>query len=106
VADAVSGGRAWVEKIRLLSRLPAAARAHAGRDDPIAECLRLTGELLDEPQRLHAFTDAALRELLGKLPAALRTGPQSIGLEDPAVLSGLLREAEAMLLERLSGDPA
>ena len=106
VADAVSGGRAWVEKIRLRSRLPAAARAHQGRDDPIAECLRLTGELLDEPDRLRAFTDAALRDLLGKLPASLRTGAQSIGLEDPAVLAGLLREAEAMLLERLSGDAA
>jgi DNA repair protein SbcD/Mre11 len=106
IADAVSGGRAWVEKVRLRSRLPAVARTYADRDDPVAECLRLTGELLDDPDRLRDFGDAALSDLLGKLPASLRTGPQSIGLEDPAVLAGLLREAEAMLLERLSGGPA
>ena len=102
-ADAASGGRAWVEKVRVNSRLPGAALARVGADDPLAECLRLTAELLEDPQRLVAFAEPVLRELLDKLPAGLRAGPAASGLGDPAVLAALLRESEAMLLERLSG---
>jgi len=100
VADAASGGRAWVEKIRLGTRLPVPARRVAP-DDPLAECLRLTDELAADPVRLRAFTDEALRELLARLPPALRDGAQSAGLEDPETLAALLHEAESLLLERL-----
>jgi hypothetical protein len=55
-----------------------------------------------DPARLRAFADGSLRELFGKLPPALRTGPQSVGLDDPAMLDSLLGEAEALLLERLA----
>jgi exonuclease SbcD len=106
LADAASGGRAWVEKIRARSRLPDAARRPLDPDDPIAECLRLSGELLADPAGLRGFTDTALRELLGKLPPALRNGAQSIGLDDPVVLAALVREAESMLLDRLAGGAA
>jgi len=101
LADAASGGRAWIEKIRLRSRLPSADGAARGADDPIAECLRIGVELGADPVRLRAFTDAALRELLAKLPPALRSGPQSVGFDDPAVLGALLLEAQALLGERL-----
>jgi exonuclease SbcD len=100
LADAASGGRAWVEKIRLRTRLPGPAR-RVSPDDPLAECLRLTDELTADPVRLRAFTDDALRELLARLPPALREGAQSAGLEDPETLAGLLREAESLLLGRL-----
>jgi DNA repair exonuclease SbcCD nuclease subunit len=102
LADAASAGSAWIEKVRLRSRLPGQARA-VGTDDPVAECLRLAGELLDDPSRLRAFGDGALRELSAKLPAPLRSGPLSLGLDDEATLAGLLREAEALLLDRLAG---
>lgn len=101
LADEASGGRAWVEKIRLRSRLPAIGAAVPGADDPVAECLRIGAELGADPARLRAFGDAALRDLLAKLPPALRSGPQSVGLDDPAVLGALLLEAQALLGERL-----
>jgi DNA repair exonuclease SbcCD nuclease subunit len=103
VADGASGGRAWIEKIQPRTRMPEGARVAPDSDDPIAECTRLAGELLTDPDALEGFTGGALRELLAKLPSALRAGPQSIGLEDPAVLAGLVRAAEALLLERLAG---
>ncbi len=103
LADDASGGRAWIEKIHVRSRMPEVARAAPDPNDPIAECARLAGELQAEPAALHAFADGTLRDLLAKLPPALRSGPQSIGLEDPEVLAGLVREAESLLLERLAG---
>ncbi|HYF58354.1 MAG TPA: DNA repair exonuclease [Burkholderiaceae bacterium] len=106
IADGASGGRAWIERIACRTRLPAAARAHAGADDPIGECLRLVGELLADPAALRTFGDGALRDLVGKLPPPLKGGPRSVGLDDPEVLAGLLREAESMLLDRLAGEDA
>ena len=103
LADDASGGRAWIEKIHVRSRMPEVARAAPDPNDPIAECTRLAGELQAEPAALHAFADGTLRDLLAKLPPALRSGPQSIGLEDPEVLAGLVREAESLLLDRLAG---
>ena len=37
------------------------------------------------------------------MPSALRSGPLSLGLDDPTTLAGLVREAEALLLDRLAG---
>jgi len=101
LADAASGGLAWIEKVKLLCRAPAASVAPSA-DDPLAECLRLAGELADDPARLSAFGDASLRDMVAKLPSALRSGPGSLGLDDPATLAALLREAESLLLERIA----
>jgi Icc-related predicted phosphoesterase len=105
IADAASGGLAWIEKVRLQCRAPAAPVAPAA-DDPLAECVRLAGELAEDPARLRAFGDASLREMVAKLPSALRTGPASLGLDDPATLASLLREAEALLLDRIAAEGA
>lgn len=102
LADAASGGAAWIEKLRLQCRAPAAALA-ASADDPLAECLRLSAEVAADPDRLRAFGDASLREMLAKLPSALRSGPGSLGLDEPETLAALLRDAESLLLERLAG---
>ena len=40
--------------------------------------------------------------MLAKLPSVLRTGPASLGLDEPERLAGLLAEAEALLLDRLA----
>ena len=105
LADAASGGLAWVEKVRLDCR-PPPQRIAPSPEDPLAECLRLVAELAEDPARLCAFGDASLREMVAKLPSALRTGPGGLGLDDPARLAALLREAEALLLERLAGGQA
>jgi predicted phosphodiesterase len=101
-ADAASGGLAWIEKVRVRSRLPAAARTVSGPDDPLADCFALADELLADPARLAAFGGPALRELLARLPPALRSGPGAVGLDDPATLAALLRESESLLLDRLA----
>jgi len=100
LADAASGGRAWVERIRLRTALPARARRLAA-DDPLAECVALVDGLLADPAALRGFADDALRDLVAKLPPALRSGPRAAGLEDADALGALLREAESMLLHRL-----
>ncbi len=105
IADAASGGLAWIEKVRLQCRAPAAPVAPAA-DDPLAECVRLAVELAEDPARLRAFGDASLRDMVAKLPSALRAGPASLGLDDPATLASLLREAEALLLDRIAAEGA
>jgi exonuclease SbcD len=101
LADAASGGRAWVEKVQMRCRAPAGL-LRPGPDDPLSDCLALSEALRADPARLCAFAEGPLRELCAKLPAALRVGPQSLGLDDPATLDVLLGEAEALLLERLA----
>jgi hypothetical protein len=109
LADAASGGLAWVEKIRVRSRAP--ARSFLGspvamsEDDPLLACLRLSQTLQAETQGLRTFAQDALNDVLVRLPSSLRVGPQSIGFDDVEILAALIREAEAMLLERL-GDNA
>ncbi|MEI7446987.1 MAG: DNA repair exonuclease [Burkholderiales bacterium] len=103
VANLASDGRAWVEKIVTACRPPADA-PRPGPDDPLHDCLALAAELRADPDALGAFSADAMRDLLPKLPAPLRAGPQSLGLEDPRVLAGLLAEAESLLLERLAED--
>ena len=105
MADAASDGRAWIESIRVRSRLPSAVLEPAA-DDPLAECLRLSGAMATEPERLREFARGALREVLDKLPSELRAGPRALGLDDPETLAALLREAEALLLDRLDGASA
>jgi DNA repair protein SbcD/Mre11 len=105
MADAASDGRAWVESMRVRSRLPPSVLEPAA-DDPLAECLRLSAALADDPQRLGEFAAGALREVLTKLPSELRAGPRGLGLEDHETLAALLREAEATLLDRLDGASA
>ena len=109
LADAASGGLAWVEKIRVRSRAP--ARSFLGspvamsEDDPLLACLRLSQTLQAETQGLRTFAQDALNDVLVRLPSSLRVGPQSIGFDDVEILAALIREAEAMLLERLGDNP-
>lgn len=105
LAEQVSGGLAWVERIRVRSRLPAAPAEQSSLEDPLAECRRLVASLLDGGEPLRAFADPLLAELVAKLPSDLRHGPLAVGLEDPELLAGLVREAEALLLGQLGGAP-
>ena len=102
IADAASAGRAWVETVRVGSRLPAERLARIAADDPVADGLRLVADLAGDPQALQAFVGPVLRELIGRLPPELRHGAQSVGLEDPQRLAALLQDAQALLLERLA----
>jgi hypothetical protein len=74
-------------------------------DDPLLACLRLSQALQSETQGLKTFAQDALNDVLVRLPSSLRIGPQSIGFDDADMLAALVREAEAMLLDRL-GDVA
>lgn len=108
LADAASGGSAWVEKIRVRSRAPVSSslRSPVGRpdDDPLLACLRLSQTLQAEPDSLTSFAQESLNDVLVRLPSSLRIGPQSIGFEAPDMLAALMREAEALLLDRLGAD--
>lgn len=108
LADAASGGSAWVEKIRVRSRAPMSSsfRSLVGRpdDDPLLACLRLSQTLQAEPDSLTIFAQESLNDVLVRLPSSLRIGPQSIGFEAPDMLAALMGEAEALLLDRLGAD--
>jgi hypothetical protein len=67
-------------------------------------CLRLSQTLQAEPESLKTFAQDSLNDVLVRLPSSLRIGPQSVGFEDPDTLAALMREAEALLLDRLGAD--
>lgn len=97
----------WLEKIRFDLR-PALDRASAARrPDAIGEVLRLVDRLGAAGDELAELGQEISTDLAKSKSAAIQDmtkGLDGLRLDDPATLSRLLAEAEAMLLSRLHGD--
>ena len=101
-SDVGDGERVWLEKIALRTAAPFDLGGAIERDDAVGELVRaLRGMAGDEA--LLAELCAELGELRAKLPAELRDGPDSLRLDDPAMVAGLADELEQLLLPRLLG---
>jgi exonuclease SbcD len=100
-AAEASGGRAWVEKVRIRTRPPLGSD-HALSDGTLGELLSLVGEYREQPEALAVFVREELAELKRKLPPELLGPPDGLVLDDPARLRSLLDdEVEPLLLGRL-----
>lgn len=96
-----SGGEIWAEKIEVHElRLPLDIETMRERDDAQGELLRsLAGIIEDEAARKDL--QAAIEPLLVKLPVEARDDFDGIRLDNPDVLTEVLRDVEAILLSRL-----
>ena len=98
VAAARAGGDIWIERIEV--RTADAAPAPALGGDAVAELTTVLRALRDDPQALDALM-GDIAQLKAKLPAPAWA---SLDLDEPAAVTSLLDDAEALLLDRLTGD--
>lgn len=98
-ALAVGGEQVWIEKVKLLTRVPG-----RGSDPRQTAPMRELTQHIDALQADEAALvelGGALQDLYRKLPPDLRQGGAVPAPDDPAALRQLLDEARAMLVQRL-----
>lgn len=104
-AQDISDAEVWIEQVCLAISSPIDRTQAAEGQDAIAELIRLVDELAADDVLLAEWAQQVLEDVLTKLPPEVQadaTGSDLPRLDDPATLRGLLRDAEATLLARLS----
>lgn len=98
-----SGGRVWVEKVKIRTKPPRDAVPAADLDGPIGELLGYLGELRDDPARFEQLVAETLGELRTRLPFDMREI-----VEKPEWHREVLDQLGPMLVGKLglAGDPA
>lgn len=102
----VSGGTAWLEKIRLSVSAPLDLAALATRDDPVGILVRRLDELAADPIALASLGQSTLSELDQKIPAELRERDPLLKPLSAAVLADALAFARQRLLGAISTEDA
>lgn len=98
-----SGGRVWIEKVKLRTSLASESQASDQASEltegPVGELLGLLDDLKSDPDRLQALVEP-LSDLMKKLPRELKDGPDGIDLQREW-LADMLDRVRPMLLSRL-----
>lgn len=94
-----SGGRVWIEKVKLRTSLALESQASELTEGPVGEILGLLDDLKSDPDRLQALVEP-LSDFMKKLPLELKDGPDGIGLQREW-LADMLDRVRPMLLSRL-----
>ena len=90
----------WVEKVRFDTRAPHDPAELAAREDAIGQLTRSLARLKQDEGELAELLEQ-FGDLRRKLPAALREGPDGVGLDDPAYLASMIDDVEQLLLVHL-----
>jgi DNA repair protein SbcD/Mre11 len=90
----------WVEKIRVMTRLPDSGRILEQKDGAIGELLKLFDELIAETN-LHPDLISELADLERKLPRELKTLEEGLKFSDTAWMKNTLEQVRPMLVKRL-----
>lgn len=99
VSDAAFG-QAWLERVKFETAASVDVTRIMARDDAIGGLLRTLRALPSDQEALAELSDE-LSDLKRKLPADVAS--DDFDLDDPAVLSRLVRDIEHILLPRLTG---
>ena len=97
----VSGGRAWIEKVRTATTLPVNLDEALLSDGPVGELARLIDELRSDPEAVLRLVADDLGELRKKLPPELTEGPEAIDLGKPDTTGELLDQVRQMLVGQM-----
>lgn len=100
VAQDVGSGDLWLEKVHIETAEPLRTLASILPDSPQGELLALIAEIRGDAVRLESLR-GEFADVWERLPVELRDGAQSLGLERPERLAGLLDEVEQLLVHRL-----
>lgn len=96
----VSGGRVWVEKVKLRTAPPRDLDDSAWKDGPKGELIRYVSQLQQNDDQLLELSEE-LADLRRKLPEELLRGEDALPLDDPRQLRLVLDEVRSLLLTRL-----
>lgn len=102
-AQDIGEAEVWIEQVRLDLTTPLDRRQAARRQDAVGELVRLVDSIAGDEPELLRWAQAELGDVLGSLPQEVAAGDVP-KLDDPAELKGLLMDAEATVLARLT-DP-
>lgn len=94
------GGRIWIEKVKLRTRLPLDIQTLESASGPVGELIHYLDDVTSDPDRLRALSDV-LNDLEVKLPKELKQGEERITLDDTTWLNDILEQVRPMLLHRL-----
>ena len=98
-AVALADGSIWVEKVQC-STMPQQAPTVPDDDGPLGELAALAASVRHDEANLASLA-TVIDDLVRKLPAELREGPDAIPFHQPAWLQQLVDEAEPLLVSRL-----
>ena len=101
------GDDVWIEKIKFRTQSPLNLEELRQGQDLVGELLREMDVVANDAARLGELAEL-LKPLSTKVAGELadQTGGESIDFNDPELLAGWLREAEAVLLSHLVEEPA
>ena len=102
-AQDIGEAEVWIEQVRLDLTTPLDRMQAARRQDAVGELVRLVDSIAGDEPELLRWAQAELGDVLGSLPQEVAAGDVP-KLDDPAELKGLLMDAEATVLARLT-DP-
>lgn len=97
----LSGGKVWIEKVKLRTSLPVDLVDDAASDGPVGELMALVGELKRDPTPVTELVGDELAALKKKLPPELAEGPDAITLDSPEMLHEALDRVQQLLIQQL-----
>lgn len=96
----VSGGRVWIERIRMEAHPPTDLRELESGDHALGDLLRAIRDLDADEARLAELAQT-FEDLAGKLPSELKEEPHLLDVTDPATVHGMLGDVRSLLLSRI-----
>jgi DNA repair exonuclease SbcCD nuclease subunit len=99
-ATDMSSGKVWLEKVKFKTQTEIDVGQAAKRDDALGGLLRTISQLESKDDDL-AVIMTDFEDLRQKLPAELRTGEESIELENPEIFSRALEDVRQLLVARI-----
>ncbi len=96
----ISGGRIWIEKIKVRTTSLMEKEPILSDGGPVEEIIQCINEFASDPELLKDL-GTSLSNLAGKLPRELKEGPEGITLTNHEWLTEILEQVRPMLLSRL-----
>jgi len=103
----ISGGRVWIEKVKILTNSSPDIQSLSTTTGPVPELLGYIDEIRSDPEHLMAL-GKVLDELKKKLPREFKESVEGVNLDDPEWIRRMLDQVRPMLLNQLlkKGDSA
>jgi DNA repair exonuclease SbcCD nuclease subunit len=95
-----SGGNAYIEKVKVRTTSLVSGDVVKSQAGPIGELNRYLDEIQSDPDRLLSLGQT-LDDLVRKMPRELKEGGDSIKLDDPDWIAGMIEQVRSMLTYRL-----
>ena len=97
----LSGGRLWIEKVNILTRMTSQKQRAGPAEGPLGELSSLIDDIQADPNRLKNLA-AVLEDLWKKLPRELKEPAEGPGRDPAAWIARALEEIRPMLFDRLT----